>query len=144
MNDVELNLISELRKDSNITLMFLSEKLNMPVSTVHSKIKQYSRADLIKCAYLLNFKKLGFSKSIISIKTNFESRDEIQVFLSEHPNINNLHKINSGFDFLIEVVGKDQKEIEDFINELKSNKEVLEIQTYSVIEDIQREKYLQY
>jgi len=141
VDEKEMQLLAALRKDARTSLLALSKELNMPASTVHDKVRRYSGDIVLKHTALLDFKKLGFERACLAIKTTPSGRQRVQDYISKHPKTNNLHKINSGFDFLAEIIGNDQKEIEDFVSALKLIMGVLEVQRYTIIEDIQREAF---
>ena len=63
MNTLSINekkLITHLRNDSREKLTVLSRKINMPVSTIHEKIKKYKGNIINKSTILLNATYLGF------------------------------------------------------------------------------------
>lgn len=141
MDENEMQLLSALRKDARTSLLALSRKLDMPASTVHDKVRRYNGSIVLKHTTLLDFRKLGFERACLAVRTTPSGRQRVQEFLSKHPKLNNLHKIDSGFDFLAEIVGTDQKDIEDFISALKLVMGVLEVQKFCIIEDLKREEF---
>ena len=141
MNQNEMQLLAALRKDARTSLLALSKELNMPASTVHDKVRRYNGSIVLKHTSLLDFKKLGFERACLAVRTTPSGRQRVQEYLSKHPKLNNLHKVDSGFDFLAEIVANDQKDVEDFISALKLVMGVLEIQKFTIIEDLKREEF---
>jgi DNA-binding Lrp family transcriptional regulator len=56
--------------------------------------------------------------------------------------VNNLYKINNGFDFLIEGVFKSVQEAESFIDNIEENFEFRKLEVYYVTEEIKREGFM--
>lgn len=136
-----MRLLAALRKNARTSLLALAHHLNMPASTVHEKVRRYHGGIVIKSTALLDFAKLGYSRAYLAIKATPESRHSIQAYLASHWGMNNLHKINSGYDFLAEFIGEDPKEIEDFTAAVKLLPGVVEVKAFTVISDVVRESF---
>ena len=76
------------------------------------------------------------------IKTNREEREKLCNYLKAHPSINNLFKINNGYDYLIEGIFTHIKDMEDFIEELEEKFKLEQRQTYHIIDELKREEFL--
>jgi DNA-binding Lrp family transcriptional regulator len=142
VDENERKMLAELRKNARTSLLALARQLNMPASTVHDKVRRYNGSIVIKHTTLLDFGKLGYSRALFAIKANPSGRDRLQAYLASHWGMNNLHKINSGYDFLAEYIGRDQKEIEDFAAALTNLPEVIEMQRFVIIDDVTRERFM--
>ena len=139
----DLKFISYLRKNSRQTLTNISKKTRIPISTLYDKLKLHEGAVIIKHTTLLDFAKLGFNcKANILLRVGREHRDKLGSYLKAHPVINNLYKINNGFDFLAEGIFCHVKDLEDFLEELEKNFSLEEKRTHYVIEDLKREEFL--
>ena len=80
----------------------------------------------MKHTALLDFAKLGFNcRANIMLRTNREQRDKLGSHLKAHPSINNLYKINNGYDFIAEGIFTHVKDLEDFIDELEPSFDTL-------------------
>jgi len=61
--------------------------------------------------------KLGFNaRANIMVRVDRDSREEARNFLINHQNVNSVYKISNGFDFLIEGIFKNVRDVEDFID----------------------------
>jgi DNA-binding Lrp family transcriptional regulator len=139
----DLKLISYLRKNSRQTLTEISKKTRIPISTLYDKLKVHEHSLIVKHTTLLDFSKLGFNcKANILLKAGRDERDKLGSFLKAHPAINNLYKINNGYDFMAEGVFSHVKELEDFMDNLERNFPIEERKTHYVIEDLKREEFL--
>lgn len=138
----DLQMLSCLRKEGRATLTKISKLTQIPISTLYDKIRaKTSLIDRHTC--LLNFAELGFNaRANISLKIAKEQRDLVKEYLSKHPNVNNLYKINNGYDYMIEVVFKDITELEGFVDTLEEKFQIIENNVYYIINDIKREGFL--
>ncbi len=62
-------------------------------------------------------------------------------YLMKHQNINSVCKINNG-DFMIDVIFKHIKDMEDFIENMEHGFDIKDRQVYYVIDDIKRESFM--
>ena len=140
VDENEMRLLAALRKNARASLLGLSKELGMPSSTLHDKVHRYEGSTIIKHTTLLDFSKLGYSRSYFAIRTLPSGRQRVQAFLEGCGWVNNLHKIDSGFDFLAEIIS-DQKGIEDLDTALRSMSEVIDLKRFSILEDVKREEF---
>lgn len=142
MKKKDLLLISNLRNNARETLTNMSKKIKMPISTIFDRLKMHQKGIIEKHTTLINFGELGFStRATITVRVSKKQRDDLRNHLENHMNVNSVYKINNGFDFLVEVVFKGLKEMEDFIENLEENYKI-KTQVYYIIEDIKRESFL--
>jgi DNA-binding Lrp family transcriptional regulator len=139
----DLKLIAYLRKNARQTLTEISKKTRIPISTLYDKLRLHERTVILKHTTLLDFAKLGFNcRANILLKAGREERDKLGSYLKAHPAVNNLYKINNGFDFLVEGVFSHVKELEDFVDTLEKTFPIAEKKTHYVIEDLKREEFM--
>jgi len=139
----DLIIMSYLRQNSRQRLTSMSRKTQMPVSTIYDRIKSYEGGLIKKHTCLLDFSKLGFStRATIMLKVNRESRDTVGEFLSHHQSINTVYKVNNGFDFMLEALFKQIKDLEDFMEMIESKFKIDDSKTYFIIDEIKRESFL--
>jgi DNA-binding Lrp family transcriptional regulator len=142
MKKKDMKLLAHLRQNSRIPLTELSRKTQMPVSTIHDRIRAYKKNIIPKHTALLSFSKIGFmTDAYVFLKVEKGRKSELMSKLSNCPNINSCFKVNNGWDFMAECVFKDMCACEEFIESLEScgviNKEV-----HYVLEEIKRESFL--
>ena len=142
MNKKDLLIISHLRKDGRTTLTELSRKTNIPVSTIFDRIKHND--DFIKRhTAIIDFGKLGYNtRANILIKVDREERDEVKKYLLGNLNVNSVYKINSNHDFMIDVVFRDIKEMEEFQEHLDEKFKIKNKQVYYIIDELKKEEFL--
>lgn len=137
-------IISHLRKDSRTSFVAISQDVKIPLSTIYDQIKRLHQDTVIRrFTSLVDFSKLGYHyQARIAMMVHKPERNDLLAFLSQHPSVNSLHRINSGFDFLIETVHKDVKEHTQFMEELKEKFTIINLHEYQVLEEIEKEKFL--
>ncbi len=140
MEQNEEVLLTYLRKDGRMPLTQLSKESGVAISTLHDRLRKTQC--LIKVTALLDFTKLGyFTKAHIFLKAHKLYRDQLFSYLMEHYHVNNLYKINNGYDFLLECVFKDLSELEDFLQELDDHYKVKAPIVHYIISDLKREAF---
>ena len=119
MDKKDLLIMSYLRINARETLTRLSKKTNVPISTVYERIRNNNIKLITKHTTLIDFTKLGYmARANILIKTN-GNKKQVKEFLSKHHHINNMIKINNGYDYMVEVVFRHVHELEAFIENLE-------------------------
>ncbi|MFT4303287.1 MAG: Lrp/AsnC family transcriptional regulator [Candidatus Woesearchaeota archaeon] len=137
-----LEILIELRKNAREQLTKISKKTKIPVSTIHDKIRSNNNI-IIKHVSILDFEKLGFTgRATICIKCHKKSKENFYNMIKKHQNINNLYKINNGFDYMFEVIFKNFKDLEDFIEKIEDEYSIKTKQVYYIIAELIKEKFL--
>ncbi|MBI4440021.1 Lrp/AsnC family transcriptional regulator [Candidatus Woesearchaeota archaeon] len=140
----DILILSELRKNARESLTSLSRKTNIPVSTIYDKLRTHENGIIKKHVALINFGELGFStRANILLKVPKEKRQTLCDFLVRHTNVNSAFKINNGYDFHVECMFRDLKEMEDFNEILEDKFCIRDMKVFFLIEDIKRETFLE-
>lgn len=139
----ELRLLSFFRHNARLALTRISRETGVPVSTIFDKLKKYENNIITKHTSLIDFSKLGYNtRATIFLKTNAPSRTELGIFLKKHPNVNNVFRVNNGFDFLIEGIFKTIKDLEKFLENIELTQEITAKEVYFVIDELSRENFM--
>ena len=143
LNKKQLYLLMQLRKDGRQPLTEISKKINMPVSTIFDRLKQNKQEMIKRFTCLLDFSKVGFNcRAQIVLRVKKDCREEVQKHLLTHPNVNSVYKINNGYDFLLETIFRDLKDVEEFMEKMDEKFKIAEKKVYYIIEDLAREQFL--
>ncbi|MFC1752750.1 Lrp/AsnC family transcriptional regulator [Thermoproteota archaeon] len=139
-------ILSHLRKNARSTLTQISRKTYIPVTTVYDHLRKYEQKLIMKNACLLDFKKIGFkSKAKIAVRVDNNQRDFVKNLI-EHPLVNSLYRLSAdfdaNFDFMIELIAREQRDIDNFIRDLKRDFPVSNSLIFNVTEDLKREEFL--
>jgi len=144
MQNKELNLLTELRKDARCNVTKIARRIQAPVSTVHDRLKKLQDRLVTKYTCLLDFRKLGFNTRahLIIRLAKKEEREEVKEHLLRQHNVNSVYKINNGYDFLAELVFRDMGGLDDFLQVLEEKFKIKEKKVYYIIDDVAREQFL--
>ncbi|MEM4268393.1 MAG: Lrp/AsnC family transcriptional regulator [Candidatus Woesearchaeota archaeon] len=143
MKEKDILLLASLRKNARETLTKMSQQTHIPISTIFDKLKQFEKEVIKKHTTLVDFGKIGFStRANITLKVDKSDKEDIRCFLEKHMNVNSVYKINNGYDYLVEAVFRNIKELEDFIDIIETKHKIKNKQVYYIIEDIKREEFL--
>ena len=142
-NDKQITLLMQLRRNGRQPLTEISRKINMPVSTIFDRLKTNRHELIRRFTCLLDFSRVGFNcRAHMVFRVRKDQRDEMQQHLMKHPNINSVYKINNGYDFLVETIFKDLKEVDEFIEKVDERFKIAEKNVYYIIEDLAREQFM--
>ena len=143
MKAKDLMIVNELRKNARETLTNISKKTHIPISTIYEKLKQNEGNLIIKHTSLINFAKVGFNaRAKIMMRGMKETKIELRKHLLSNQNVNSMYRINNGYDFMVECVFKDMKELEEFVETLDERFGLEKKQVFYIIDDLKRETFL--
>jgi len=138
----DLLILSYLRQDSRVNLASISRRTCMPISTIFDRVKKYNSGLITRSTVLIDFRKLGYNlKLTILLKVKPESRDSLRKFLESHFNVNNVYRVNNGFDFIIEGIFKNLLQVQEFEDNL-TQFDVLSMQQYYILEEVKEEGFI--
>ena len=103
MDKIDQKILSELSKDSSISIPKLSEKINVNPSVVYSRIKRLAKKKLIERFTIeINNKELGFGvKSITGINMDSKQRDNVIQELFKISGVREVAEVTGRFDILV-------------------------------------------
>ncbi len=120
MMEKDKEIIKEMRKGKRLNISKIARKLSLPISTVSDRIKSIEKRYVIKHSSLLNYPKLGYlAHAKLAIRINPDKRQEFASFLKKESCVNSVYHVNSGYDFLVEVVFKNQIGMKNWVENAK-------------------------
>ncbi|MFA6461009.1 MAG: Lrp/AsnC family transcriptional regulator [Candidatus Woesearchaeota archaeon] len=142
MTSRHLQLISALREDSRRKLTEISKQTNIPISTLFDVLKEVQGSLVTKNTVLLNFFNLGYhAHAQVFLKVDQITKEELRKHLTLNPCVNSLYKTNNGWDFMIETVHKNIRELDDFLEKLNQRFPIKEQQIHYLIDEIKKEGF---
>jgi Lrp/AsnC family leucine-responsive transcriptional regulator len=124
LTEKDLRLLEMLQKNCRKSLKDIAKKVDMPMSTVHEKIKRFEETGVIKSyRTILNEKKLGFNvTAFIAASTKYTGGDKkfqrrIGEKVASLPHVLETHSINGEWDLLIKVKFSNVHELGNFVDE---------------------------
>src|SRR3989338_3712403 len=138
-----LQLLSCLRENSREKLTTISKKIGIPISTLFDMLQEFQCNIITKSTVLLDFTKLGYhTQAQVFLKVNKEDKDKLKKHLCCHNNVNTIHKVNNNWDFIIETVHKNIKELDAFLEHLEQNFKIESKQIHYLIDEIKKEGFV--
>jgi len=138
----KLQFLSCLRENSREKLTSISKKTSIPISTLFDMLKELQEDVVIKHTSLIDFSKLGYhTRAQVFLKVNKENKEKIKRHLNFHNNINTIYKINNSWDFIIETVHKNIKELDSFLEELDEKFKIENKEIHYLIDEVKREGF---
>ena len=143
MNKKELLLISFLRNNARETITNISKGTNMPISTIFDMIKRYEKNVIMKHTALIDFSALGYNTRVnMMLGVDRKAREDLKKFLKSEQKVNTVYRINNGFDFIVEGIFKNVKELQEFIETIEEKFNITKREVFYIIDDIKREDFL--
>jgi len=143
MRQTDIKVMQYIRENARENLTTVARLSGIPVSTIYDKLRFFEKSYITRYAALLNFEKLGFAVRVnIFLRVEPKQRDELRAYLFEHSHINNLYRINNGYDYAAEGIFIDVKQMEDFVDSLEMQFKILNKHIFHIIDDVVREKFL--
>lgn len=136
-----ISLLNELRTNARESLTRLSKKTGIPISTIYDKLKEFNESYITKHTIIVDFKKLGYALRVsFLIKAQKDEKGICKEYLMNSSIVNNLFKINSGYDFIVECVFRDLDELDNFERKLEDfNLE--KVERFFILDEIKRESF---
>lgn len=139
----EMMILTALRENSRASLTEISKQTKIPVSTIYDRLKTYNGNIVKKFTSVLDFQTIGFgAKAMLLLKVHKEKAEALKQHLIADKSVNNLVKINNGYNFLAEVIFKTIPELENYIEKLESDYSLVEKQVFYIINDLKREDFM--
>gem|GEM_PF-6770039 len=121
----------------------MSKKIKVPVSTLFDKIRQFEGQEIVRHSILLNFHRLGYpTRALVLFRVHKQEKELLQSFLARQPLINSLTKINNGYDFLCEIIVREMRDLERFVEYVEEQFSIKSKEIHYVLEEVHREAFL--
>jgi len=145
VDKIDQKILSELSKDSSISIPKLSEKINVNSSVVYSRIKRLVKKKLIKRFTIeINNKELGYGvKSLTGINMDSKQRDNVIQELFKIPGVREVSEVTGRFDILVTMYAENLGEMYRIVSDNIGKIEGV-ISSESFIEMKTRKKQMSY
>jgi len=142
MKKTDTVIISALRNNGRVRLTELSRKTGLPVSTLHERLKKYTKEGLLSPKALLDFAKMGYTgRAQVLLAVEQADREQLFNHLKMHPNVNSLYKINNGWHLLMECIFEDMYALEEFIEGLEHKFPITRKEAHYILGELKREAF---
>ena len=119
VDDLDLKLLSELKKDGSISIPLLAKKLNINASVLYSRIKRLQKKKMIKKFTIdIDESQLGFGvKAYVGINRDPKFKTEIHENLLKIPEIDRIIEVTGRFDLMVGALAEDLEQLHTVIIE---------------------------
>jgi Lrp/AsnC family transcriptional regulator for asnA, asnC and gidA len=108
-DNLDINILHELKKDGNISVPILSKKLGCNSSVLYSRIKRLVKKKLIKKFTIeIDDSLLGIDvKASIGINRDPKFKEQIYQNLMEIPDVVSISEVTGRFDMIVRIYAQD-------------------------------------
>jgi Lrp/AsnC family transcriptional regulator for asnA, asnC and gidA len=116
LKEHEKELISHMRHGKRLNVSKIARKLSLPISTVSDRIRKIEKNYVVKRASILDYHKVGYlANAQIAFRLEAHKKKPFLEFLKNEECVNMISHINSGYDFLVEIVCRDAIELKSWL-----------------------------
>jgi DNA-binding Lrp family transcriptional regulator len=141
MKERELHVLQVLRNNARETLTHISRKTGVPISTLFDRLNEYRDRVIIKHTCLIDYTKLGYDLRVHMLLRVQKERERFETYITTHFLVNSVFRINNGYDYLVEAVFKNMREMTEFVQHLEKF-HIKDHKEFFVLEDLKREAFL--
>ena len=117
VDDLDLKLLSELKKDGSISIPLLAKKLNINASVLYSRIKRLLKKKMIKKFTIdIDENQLGFGvKAYVGINRDPKFKTKIHENLLEIAEIDRIIEVTGRFDLMVGALAEDLEQLHSIV-----------------------------
>ena len=119
MDDLDLQILSELSNDASISVPRLSKKIDVNSSVVYSRIKRLVKRKLIERFTIdVNDAELGYEvKALTGININTKQRDNVIEQLFNIDGVREVAEVTGRFDILVTMYSRSLDQMHKMVSE---------------------------
>ncbi len=132
-----------LRENSREKLTSISKRTKIPISTLYDFMKEFKRSGVIrKNTVLVDFSLLGHNcHAQIFLNVEYSQLEDVRLYLEACSNVNSIYKVNNRWNLIVEVFKKNVRGLDTFVEDLRKNFEIKNIEIHYLIEEIKKEGF---
>ncbi len=119
VDDLDLQILSELSNDASISVPRLSKKINVNSSVIYSRIKRLIKRKLIeRFTIVVNDAELGYNvKALTGINMDSKKRDHVIEELFKIDGVREIAEVTGRFDILITMFSRSLDQMHKMVSE---------------------------
>jgi len=119
VDDLDLQILSELSNDASISIPRLSKKINVNSSVVYSRIKRLVNRKLIeRFTIIVNDVEIGYNvKALTGINMDTKKRDHIIEELFKIEGVREIAEVTGRFDILVTMYARSLDQMHKLVSE---------------------------
>ena len=145
IDDIDIKVLYGLKENSRATVREISKKINMPITTVHNRLKKLKNQGIIKKFTIEpDYEKLGkgvtaFIFTVVDHESIGQAENSIEDFkktMHKLPEVEKVFAVTGDIDWMLLVRVGSIKELDDFLlRKLRAIKGVVKTTTQIVLEE---------
>lgn len=117
MDDLDMDILRSLIKNSRITLSQMSKEIDAPDATISNRLKKLENDVIKRYTIILDWEKIGLDiTTIIIIQTESEKHESVKEELSKLEEVSEVYSVSGEYDILIKVWVRDIEELNQLMN----------------------------
>ena len=140
VDKLDLKILRSLSRDGRKPYKAIAKDLDVSDATIRKRVERMKRDGVIRQFHVLvNYERVGqFVKAFIGLKVNPSRLQDIVSGLQNNPDVQVIYRTTGSWDILIEVILKDMKELNWFLERQLSIEGVTETEVTLTIEAYKR------
>jgi len=141
MDDLDMDILRSLIKNSRITLSQMSKEIDAPDATISNRLKKLENDVIKRYTIILDWEKIGLDiTTIIIIQTESEKHESVKEELSKLEEVSEVYSVSGEYDILIKVWVRDIEELNQLMNtKIRSIEGVEDLTEMIVMERVKEE-----
>jgi Lrp/AsnC family transcriptional regulator, regulator for asnA, asnC and gidA len=117
MDDIDMEIIRSLIKNSRITISQMSKEIDVPDATISNRLKKLEKNAIKEYTLILDPKALGLKvTAIVIIQTESEKHENVEKELSMLEEVSEVYSISGEYDILIKLWSHSLEELNKVMN----------------------------
>lgn len=126
-----------------MSLTEMSKFTKIPISTLFERLKDFNNGLIKKHTTLVDFSRLGYeARARVLFKAKRGESVKLRELLNTSRNVNELYKVNNGFDFMVEFIFKNMRELEEYLEKIEVMYPIDKQQVFYMVEEIKKEEFM--
>lgn len=119
VDDLDLQILSELSNDASISVPRLSKKIDVNSSVIYSRIKRLVKRKLIeRFTIIVNDAELGYNvKALTGINMDSKKRDHVIEELFKIDGVREIAEVTGRFDIMVTMYSKSLEQMHKMVSE---------------------------
>jgi len=140
VDKLDLRILRSLSRDGRKPYKTIAKDLDVSDATIRKRVDRMKRDGVIRQFHVLvNYERMGqFVKAFIGLKVNPSRLQDIVSELQNNPDVQVIYRTTGSWDILIEVILKDMKELNWFLEKQLNIEGVSETEVNLTIEAYKR------
>jgi Lrp/AsnC family leucine-responsive transcriptional regulator len=138
MDDINKKILIAMIKNARISLTELSETVHLSMPAVRTRLQKLESDGYFKSySAILNPEKFGkdfVCFCLVQLSSHTITNDNaFKKFVQENPDILECHRITGQYEYMLKIITKSAKTMEDIIRKMRTNENVINTSTFTVL-----------